>query len=157
MAAVGTLARDVGVAPACEALRLPRATWYRRQKPKPTSRPRPAPDRALAADERSTVLSHLNSERFADVAPPAVHAILLDEGVCLCSVRTMYRVLSEADEVRERRNQLRHPVYTKPELLASAPNQVWSWDITKLKGPAAWTYYYLYVILDSCGAPRYVE
>jgi putative transposase len=95
------------------------------------------------------VLDALNSERFCDMAPAAVHATLLDdEGRYICSVRTMYRILSEEGEVRERRNQLRHPGYTKPELLATEPNQVWSWDITKLKGPAKWTYYHLYVILD---------
>src|SRR5574341_64310 len=90
----------------------------------------------------------LHSERFVDLAPKAVYAILLDEKRYLCSWRTMYRVLATADEVRERHNQLRHPAYTKPELLATGPNQVWSWDITKLRGPVKWTYYYLYVILD---------
>ena len=90
----------------------------------------------------------LNSERFVDCAPRQVYATLLDEGRYLCSWRTMYRILDAHAEVRERRNQLRHPTYTKPELLATQPNQLWSWDITKLKGPAAWTYYYLYVILD---------
>lgn len=90
----------------------------------------------------------LHSDRFVDQAPASVYATLLDEGTYLCSVRTMYRLLKEQDEVRERRNQLRHPQYAKPELLATSPNQVWSWDITKLLGPAKWTYYYLYVILD---------
>jgi putative transposase len=90
----------------------------------------------------------LNSERFADQAPRQVYAKLLDEGTYLCSVRTMYRILEDNQSVRERRNQLSHPEYTKPELLASEPNEVWSWDITKLKGPEKWTYYYLYVILD---------
>ena len=90
----------------------------------------------------------LNSERFQDCAPRQVYATLLDEGRYLCSWRTMYRILQAHAEVRERRDQLRHPSYSKPELLATRPNQLWSWDITKLKGPATWTYYYLYVILD---------
>ncbi len=90
----------------------------------------------------------MHCERFVDKAPAQVWATLLDEGTYLCSIRTMYRILEEHGEVRERRNQRRHPNYTKPELLAEAPNQVWSWDITKLRGPVKWTYYYLYVILD---------
>ena len=90
----------------------------------------------------------LNSERFADQAPREVFATLMDEGTYLCSWRTMYRILDENQEVRERRNQLRHPNYTKPELLATKSNQFWSWDITKLLGPTKWTYYYLYNILD---------
>jgi len=90
----------------------------------------------------------LHSERFVDKSPAEVHACLLDEGTYRCSVRTMYRILSQENEIRERRNQLRHPTYQKPELLATAPNQVWSWDITKLLGPSKWTYFYLYVILD---------
>lgn len=94
------------------------------------------------------MLSVLHSNRFVDTAPGEVYATLLDEETYLCSERTMYRILDECDEVRERRNQLRHPNYTKPELLATAPNQVWSWDITKLRGPVKWTYYYLYVLLD---------
>jgi putative transposase len=94
------------------------------------------------------VLDVLHSERFADQAPAEVYASLLDDGIYLCSMRTMYRLLAEAGEVRERRDQLRHPAYRRPELLATRPNQVWSWDITKLLGPAKWTYYYAYVILD---------
>jgi len=93
-------------------------------------------------------MSILNSERFVDQAPPQVYATLLEEEKYFCSVRTMYRLLDEASEVRERRDQLRHPKYAKPELLATRPNEVWSWDITKLLGPAKWTYYYLYVLLD---------
>jgi putative transposase len=103
---------------------------------------------ALTDDERRGVLDILHDERFVDQAPREVYAALLDEGRYLCSVRTMYRILEENQEARERRNHLRHPSYKKPELLATAPNQVWSWDITKLKGPVKWTYYYLYVILD---------
>ena len=141
----------MGVAPACRALSLSRATLYRgrkaRQKPLvPALRPTPA--RALAPEERALVLGVLNSGRFCDMAPAAAHVTLLDEGAYLCSPRTMYRILAEAGEVKERRNQLRHPACTKPELLATRANEVWSWDITKLKGPAKWTYYYLYVILD---------
>jgi putative transposase len=94
------------------------------------------------------VLDVLHADRFVDQAPPEIYATLLDEGTYLCSLRTMYRILEARGEVRERRDQLRHPHYTKPELLATAPNQVWSWDITKLLGPAKWTYFYLYVLLD---------
>jgi putative transposase len=104
--------------------------------------------RALDVGERQAVLAALHSERFVDQSPAAVYARLLDEGRYLCSPRTMYRLLAQAGEVRERRDQLRHPVYAKPELLASGPNEVWSWDITKLLGPAKWTYFYLYVLLD---------
>jgi putative transposase len=110
--------------------------------------PRPRPPLALDAAENQLVLDTLNSERFVDTAPAAVHATLLDEGRYLGSVRTMYRVLAANGGTRERRNQLVHPDYAKPELLAIAPNQVWSWDITKLKGPAKWTCFHLYVILD---------
>jgi putative transposase len=110
--------------------------------------PAPVAGRALSAQERGAVLDVLRSERFVDVAPTEVYATLLDEEIYLCSSRTMYRLLEGAGEVRERRRQACHPVYTKPELLATGPNQVWSWDITKLLGPAKWTYYYLYVILD---------
>jgi len=151
MEAAEGLSREVGVAPACRALTLPRATLYRaRAALKKPCLPaiRPAPARALAPEERSLVLDVLNSERFCDMAPAAAHSTLLDEGRYICSVRTMYRILAEAEEVRERRNQLRHPNYAKPELLAIRPNEVWSWDITKLKGPAKWTCYHLYVILD---------
>jgi putative transposase len=109
---------------------------------------RHTPARALAPGERATVLEHLHSERFQDKPPAQVYATLLDEGTYLCSIRTMYRLLEQNQEVRERRNQLTHPNYTKPELLATGPNQVWSWDITKLLGPVKWTYFYLYVILD---------
>src|SRR3990172_1146313 len=109
---------------------------------------RPRPHRALGETEREQVLGTLHSERFVDKAPAEVWATLLDEGTYHCSIRTMYRILSAHGEVRERRNQLRHPNYRKPELLAEGPNQVLSWDITKLRGPVKWSYYYLYVILD---------
>jgi putative transposase len=94
------------------------------------------------------VLDVLHSLRFVDLAPPQVYAILLDEDIYLCSIRTMYRILAEHHEVRERRNQLRHPAYAKPELLATRPNEVWSWGITKLKGPGKWQHYHLYVVMD---------
>lgn len=148
MTAVDALAQDVGIAPACRAFMLPRATWYRRHEPKPTPAPRPTSGRALAAVERSTALNHLHSERFVDVAPAEIFATLLDEGIYVCSTRSMYRILAKEQAVRERRDQLRHPVYTKPELLATAPKSVWSWDITKLRGPVAGMYFHLYVILD---------
>jgi len=149
MDAVETLAPVVGTAPACEALTINRASLYRRRhRPITVPRRRPTPPRALSPVERQTVRDVLHSERFVDKAPAQVVATLLDEDVYHCSTRTMYRVLESNREVRERRDQLRHPIYQKPELLATAPNQVWSWDITKLLGPAKWTYFYLYVILD---------
>jgi putative transposase len=150
MVAVTDLSTEVGVVSACRALTFPRAA-YNRAMSTPVSlepAPRPTPARALTAGEKAIVLEALNSERFCDVAPASVYATLLDEGVFLCSTRTMYRVLADASQVKERRDQLRHPAYSKPELLATSPNQVWSWDITKLKGPVKWTYFYLYVILD---------
>ena len=137
----------LGVARLCHALALPRATYYRHLDAKAPP-PRPTPTRALTDVERRTVLDVLHEPRFADQAPAEVYARLLDENRYLCSERTMYRILAENAEVRERRDQLRHPAYKKPELLATAPNQVWSWDITKLLGPAKWTYFYLYVVLD---------
>jgi putative transposase len=106
------------------------------------------PARLLAAPERQQVLEILRSSRFVDLSPTEVYATLLDEGRFLCSIRTMYRILCENQEVRERRNQLRHPTYTKPELLATAPNQLWSWDITKLRARSKATYFHLYVLLD---------
>jgi putative transposase len=141
---------------ACDALGLPRATYYRRRGPisretpgsASETRPRKASPRALSDPERRAVLDVVHEPRFADLAVPQVWATLLDEGRYLCSPRTMYRILDAHGEVRERRDQLRHPAYSKPELLATAPNQVWSWDITKLRGPVKWTYFYLYVILD---------
>src|SRR4051812_33734308 len=153
MEAVVSLATGDGlIAAACDALGVARATVYRhrarRADPLAASPPKPRSPRALTAGERQTVLDLLREPRFADLAPAEVYATLLDEGIYHCSIRTMYRILADHDEVRERRDQLRHPVYTRPELLAEAPNQVWSWDITKLMGPAKWTYFYLYVILD---------
>jgi len=148
--AVAALAPVIGTRAACRTLGVARAGHYRRHRPAAAQgcTPRPRPARALAPPERQAVLATLHSARFLDQAPAEVYATLLDEGTYLCSERTMYRVLAAADEVRERRNQARHPHYARPELLATAPNQVWSWDITKLLGPAKWTYFYLYVILD---------
>ncbi len=151
MNAAHQLGQTVGRAAACRALQVPRASLYRHLQPSEPAAPpaaRPSPPRALAPAERQQVLDVLHAERFRDKAPPEVFATLLDEGTYLCSVRTMYRILEQAGEVRERRDQLRHPNYQKPQLLASGPNQVWSWDITKLLGPVKWTYFYLYVILD---------
>lgn len=142
------LAKHIDVSAACELLGVPRSSFYRAQQPKKEPIPRPTPERALSQEERIKVRETLNSQRFQDLAPREVYATLLDENVYLCSWRTMYRILAAHEEVRERRNQLRHPAYSKPELLATGPNQLWSWDITKLKGPAKWTYYYLYTILD---------
>jgi len=142
------LGERVGVAAACRALNVSRATFYRRRDLSRQTVARPTPTRALSVEERGAVLDQLNSERFADQSPRQVYAKLLDEGDYLCSVRTMYRILADNQSTRERRNQLKHPNYQKPELLATTPNEVWSWDITKLKGPEKWTYYYLYVILD---------
>ena len=160
MDAVLTLAPVVGIQSACDSLGVSRASFYR-QRPVagPAAREAgvescaPPPDkskpvRALSEQERDQVLAVLHEERFQDRAPAAIHATLLDEGQYLCSLRTMYRILEQEGETRQRRDHLIHPPYRKPELLATAPNQVWSWDITKLRGPVKWTYFYLYVILD---------
>jgi putative transposase len=152
MDAVTQLCPTVGIASACDALGVARASFYRLRPPLPAVLavvvPRPTPARALCENERVAVRAVLNSARFQDCAPAAIQATLLDEGQYLCSTRTMYRVLEQDGATRERRDQLTHPAYQKPELLAEAPNQLWSWDITKLRGPAKWTYFYLYVILD---------
>ena len=149
MSACQELSLQVGIAAACRSLDIARPTYYRRLGATEEKVPsRQAPPRALSAIERQQVLDVLHTDRFVDTAPAEVYATLLDEGVYHCSVRTMYRVLEDADEVCERRNQARHPHYQAPELLATAPNQVWSWDITKLLGPLKWTYFCLYVILD---------
>jgi len=147
---MATLTPLLGTRPACRVLGVSAATIYRWRRPKKRGVPpaRPIFARALSELERAAVLAELHSERFGDASPAEVYATLLDEGRYLCSERTMYRVLARKDEVRERRNQLTHPAYAKPELLAEAPNEVWSWDITKLLGPAKWTYFYLYAILD---------
>ena len=141
----------VGTRPACRALGAAAATIYRRRRP-PEPRPRrlrAAPARALSEHEREAVLAELHSERILDSSPAQVWATLLDEGRYLASERTMYRLLAARHGgVRERRDQLTHPAYAAPELLATGPNEVWSWDISKLKGPAKWSCFHLYVILD---------
>jgi len=139
---------EFGVQPMCAGLGLARASYYRMQRSNaPLAIDRRHP-RALSVKERDDVLEVLNSQRFWDQAPGEVYATLLDEGRYLCSERTMYRILAENQQVRERRDQIHHPQYQAPELIATRPNEVWSWDITKLLGPARWTYFYLYVILD---------
>ena len=157
MAGVHELTPVLGAGAACQAMGLWRGASARQQArlqrtglvgPALPRSPRPGPPLALDGLEKQALLDTLNSERFADTAPAAVHATLLDEGIYLGSVRTMYRLLAASGGSPERRNQLTHPAYSKPELLAIAPNQVWSWDITKLKGPAKWTCFHLYVILD---------
>jgi len=157
MAGVLELAPVIGTGVACRALGLGRGELARERArlhrsvlvgpPRPR-RPRPRPPLALDTKESQLLLDTLNSQRFVDAAPAAVHARLLDEGIYLGSVRTMYRHLAASGGSPERRNQRAHPAYAKPELLATGPNSVWSWDITKLKGPAKWTCFHLYVILD---------
>lgn len=142
------LAAQLSLSAVCRALGVPRSSLYRARQPKATPRPRPTPARALSREEKAEVRQVLNSERFQDAAPRQVYATLLGEEVYLCHWRTMYRILKEHHEVQERRHIRRHPTYAKPELVATGPNQLWSWDITKLHGPAKWVYYYLYVILD---------
>jgi len=148
--ATEALAERIPVSRACAALDYPRSSLYRQRRPvvKKEPRSRPTPPRALSPEEKRTVLAVLDSERFQDQAPHQVYGALLDEGVYHCSISTMYRILRANDQVHQRRNQRQHPEYTRPELLASGPNQLWSWDITKLRGPVTWTYYYLYVLLD---------
>ena len=153
--AISELTPQLGVRGACKAIGVSQAGYYRRHRQSPPPA-RPAPvghrqrrqPRALSATEQQGILEVLHSDRFADLAPAEVWAILLDEGVYLGSESTFYRILRQAGEVGERRRQATHPAKVKPELMASTPNEVWSWDITKLRGPAKWSYYYLYVILD---------
>jgi len=156
--AMEQLTPTLGVKGACNAIAVPRATYYRNQARQQTSlidvdELETSPTkrqslRRLHKVERQEILDILHSTRFMDSSPGEVVATLLDEGVYHCSERTMYRILDEYGENRERRNQLTHPAYKKPELLATEQNQVWSWDITKLNGPVKWTYFYLYVIID---------
>jgi len=172
MTAIEQTENGSSVSSLCNAMNLSRATFYRRrqnrslenslskqQNAEGKSAVNMSPldkrdnrqltsHRALSKAERQSVLDSLHSERFVDQSPSEVYAALLDDGIYYCSIRTMYRILADNKEVRERRNQLRHPKYTKPELLATKPNEVWSWDITKLRGPAKWNHYHLYVILD---------
>jgi putative transposase len=152
-AAVAELAPLVGVRAACRAVGRSQAGHYRRhrQSPPPTPRPRPArrpQPRALSQAEREQVRAVLNSEDFVDAAPATVYHTLLDEGTYLASPSTMYRILREHGEVRERRRHATHPAHVKPELLATEPNQVWSWDITRLRGPGKQIFYHLYSIID---------
>ena len=150
MEAALAVAPEIGMAPACAALGVSRSTAYRHRTPRPARErhPRATPAMALSDEERSAVLAQLHAERLVDRSPAHVYATLLDEGTYLASERTMYRILAERGESGERRDQLRHPAYARPELLATAPNQLWSWDITKLKGPVTWSWFYLYVLLD---------
>ena len=151
MASVKEHGPQVGIMPVCRALAIPRASVYRslaRENAPMVPVPRPTPPRALSVEERAVVLDTLHHELFQDQPACEVYATLLDEGIYLCSMRTMYRILESVSEVRERRDQLAHPAYARPELMATRPNELWSWDITKLLGPAKWTYFYLYVILD---------
>jgi putative transposase len=151
MAAVTTVTSPGETAALCASVGVSRAAFYRRQgpaRPPPARAIRAASPRALGPAERQAVLDTLHSDRFVDQSPAEVHATLLEEQTYLCSPRTMYRLLAAAGEVHERRDQARHPVYVKPELVATVPNQIWSWDITKLKGPVAYLYFSLYVILD---------
>ena len=141
----------MAVRTACTAVGLPISTFYRRTRLPvvgPQVKLKRRSHRALPAADRERILAVLNSDRFGDKPPAQIHAALLDENVYMCSVSTMYRILRKNDLVRERRNILRHPEYVKPELLATRPNQVWSWDITKLKSPQKWKPYHLYVIID---------
>jgi putative transposase len=154
-AAIEQLAPKIGVRDACEAVGVAQASWYRRHRQSPVpARPAPVPHRdrpqprALTPAEREAILTELHSDRFADLSPTEVWAVLLDEGRYLGSVSTFYRLLREASGTRERRRQAMHPATVKPELVATSANEVWSWDITKLRGPAKWSWFYLYVIID---------
>jgi putative transposase len=146
MAAVDQLSPLVGVKPACQALAVPRASWYRRRSRRLSASTVAAQRhsaRALSEAEQQAVLTCLHEDRFQDCSPAQVYAALLDEGRFHCSIRTLYRLLETCGESRERRDQLTPPPYQKPELLAPQANQLWSWDITKLRGPAKWTVYHL--------------
>jgi putative transposase len=138
-----------GVQPTCEALGISRATYYRRKRqPADPPESKRFPPRKLSDEEEQAVLSELNSERFMDMGVPSVYTTLLDEGRYTCSQRSMYRILHRNQQVRDRRHDRTHPIYQKPELLATGPNQVWSWDITRIKGPKPWIFYHLYVVID---------
>ena len=142
------LASKIGVKSACEVLNVPRSRVYREHQPKAEPAPRPTSSHALCDAEKASIRAVLNSERFMDQAPRQVYAALLDEGSYLCHWRTMYRILAAHGEVCERRLIRRHPTYKKPELLAEGPNEVWSWDITHLRGAVKWSGYKLYTVLD---------
>ena len=142
-------AEAFGVAPSCDALGVSRASYYRwKERPEEPPVSRRRPPRKLTEEEEAMILEILNSDRFMDQAVPTVYSTLLDEEEYMCSSRTMYRILERQKQVRQRRHDREHPVYQKPELLATGPNQVWSWDITKIKGPQPWIFYNLYVVID---------
>jgi len=145
-----TLAVDIGTQAACQALAVPRSSLYAARRPQPPAPPRPAspPANALSLPEKTAVLAQLNSERFADQTPYEVYPQLLDEGVYLCSLRGMYRILAENQPVRDRRDQLRHPARPAPQVIARRPNQAWVWDITGLPGRLRYQVFYLYLVLD---------
>ena len=148
-AVIESVGQCVPLTKVCAAVGVPRSTLYRLRKP-PVDKPQQPrrSSRALSSEEKATVREMLNSERFVDLSPRQVYGTLLDEGEYYCSISSMYRILDECGEVNERRRQRRRPEYTRPELLATGPNQVWSWDITWLRGPGRWQHYYLYVIVD---------
>jgi len=150
MSTLRELAAATDTATACRAMGIGRASWYRQRQARTSVEPksRPQPAWALTESERAQVIKTLHEPRFVDQAPAEVYATLLDEGTYLCSERTMYRILAATGEVHERRDQIRHPHVAKPELIARAPNQVWSWDITKLRTVEKWGYFALYVVLD---------
>ena len=155
MDGVNLLEAGIGLTRACRVMNVDRSAVYRERAaarrlsgPRRSPAVRCRPPLAFSDVERQRVLDTLNSDRFADSSPRQTYAALLDEGAYIGSVRTMYRLLADCAPVRERRNQLTHPPYAKPELLATQPNEVWSWDITKLRGPKKWSYFHLYVILD---------
>lgn len=150
MQTVETLAAEVGVQTACEALAVPRSSLYAMRRPKPTAVPRPAtaPSNALTPLEKVTVLADLNSERFADQTPYEVYPQLLEEGRYLCSLRGRYRILAENQAVRDRRDQRRHPARPAPQVIAQPPNRVWVWDITLLLSTVKYQCFYLYLVLD---------
>ncbi len=149
--AIASLSPTVGVRGACNAVGYPRATLRRRLKPTvPLAKPRILGRHRLSLDPaaRAHFLELAHSLEFVDKAPPQIYFTLLDRGAYICSIRTMYRILASEQEVMERRNQRRHPVYKRPELLATGPKQLWTWDITKLRGPVKGLCYHLYVVLD---------
>jgi putative transposase len=148
LAQAQTLGHKIGLSAACGVLGVPRSSFYRHHQPRPEPNPRPQPAWALSVAEKDQVHQILNSPRFVDMPPRQVYATLLDEGTYLCHWRTMYRILHSHQEVKERRHQRQHPPRTKPRLQSTGPNQLWSWDITHLRGPHKHQSYYLYVIVD---------
>jgi transposase InsO family protein len=147
MTVADELSKTTGTKAACAALGVSRATLYRHRRPA-TPNDRPTSPRALSDAEQKQVMDVLCSEPYVDASPAEVYAMLLEQGVYLCSVRSMYRVLHRHNACRERRSLVHHPAHKKPQLVATAPNQVWSWDITKVRGPGRGEYFHLYVILD---------